>query len=795
MKRSIMIAVLLVGRAFGGWLNPSQPGFTADETLLRIAGDQTNAATLTMATNNLWRAFGAHNHDDRYDAAGAADAVNNRLSGDLLAEGMARAAFDSTLLETNSLVLYGQDLYRQMIIDDAPGWLDWQILAVDGQPTVMAWAYWANTILNRDGSVDSDQIPDFGGADYGKFAWILDAGGNYRVPQEWHDGDHFTNIGPDAMTACYWNGYQWGRGQTTVDGTVIDAVDTGYNGSDYMDWYGENQECPVTWHVSEDRKHLSYSINWQPSPYAPPSSPWFVSPSSVQSYIRIAPVAEDAFVSDGYVPGYLCTPDGNYSAWLGYGPIYPPVEMQAGFYFGYTYCENWPSASGETAINLDYSWLYGFARHRPWIQVPSAVEVTNTVQAAITGDQTRYLKGEVDSIAQSVRDDLGGQVQTARADLGALVAASTNLLTPALAGQFLSPALAADTNRVLCAAWSNSPYISVQNTNALFLVLPPLLPAGQAENLFFDCTGTNTIFFTKPVLWASAPPAGKGLYQLFGNASATNSWRGWAVPETRAPVAYTQFVYSVPPQGPISNGIFASPVGVTLGNGATSNALPATVAVLCKEQTTNVWTAFPLSRTNLYAGDVYLPFGSLKVAFSNSADNAVTAMSPFTVSSSYFLEPGAGLVRGYPTWESGAWYANGTTADGTWSSGGGAAFFTTGGSVAPGFMRGSYRTGSWGYGDADGCLRSPAITGLVSRVRMMIRVAAGGLTGLVEYCPLTADWTQRASWTVLPGGSFTSMDWNWITVPVNKTNGYIRIRNTPVYINAGTLNIAFVSIE
>ena len=47
MKRSIMIVVLLVGRACGGWLNPSQPGFNADETLLRIAGDQANAALVS----------------------------------------------------------------------------------------------------------------------------------------------------------------------------------------------------------------------------------------------------------------------------------------------------------------------------------------------------------------------------------------------------------------------------------------------------------------------------------------------------------------------------------------------------------------------------------------------------------------------------------------------------------------------------------------------------------------------------------------------------------------------------
>ena len=59
------------------------------------------------------------------------------------------------------------------------------------------------------------------------------------------------------------------------------------------------------------------------------------------------------------------------------------------------------------------------------------------------------------------------------------------------------------------------------------------------------------------------------------------------------------------------------------------------MAVLCQEQTTNVWTAFPLNRANLYAGDVYLPFGLLKVAFSNSADSAVTSMPPFTVQSGY----------------------------------------------------------------------------------------------------------------------------------------------------------------
>jgi hypothetical protein len=177
------------------------------------------------------------------------------------------------------------------------------------------------------------------------------------VPQEWHDGDHYSNVGPDTAVACWWVGYCWGRGETTVDDTVIDAVDTGYNGSDYLGWHDESSECPITWHVSDDRKHVSYTINWQPSANAPPFSPWYVSPNSVQAYIKIRPVAVDAFVWDGYVPGYLYSPDGMPAAWVGSGPIDPPVEMTAGCFFGYYYNEWWPNALGETSVYLDNPWL------------------------------------------------------------------------------------------------------------------------------------------------------------------------------------------------------------------------------------------------------------------------------------------------------------------------------------------------------------------------------------------------------------------------------------------------------
>jgi hypothetical protein len=78
---------------------------------------------------------------------------------------------------------------------------------------------------------------------------------------------------------------------------------------------------------------------------------------------------------------------------------------------------------------------------------------------------------------------------------------------------------------------------------------------------------------------------------------------------------------------------------------------------------------------------------------------------------------------------------------------------------------------------------------------MMVRLAHPDALGLIEYCPLESNWTQRSSWSAVPNATVTSMDWNWLTFPVNKTNGYIRIRNTPILLNTATLNIAFISFE
>jgi len=405
----LAVVLGLAGNAWAGWLSPSQTGFTPDETLLRIAGDHVNALALAGATddlwraldthnhdgrydpagaaavvsNDLWQALGAHNHDGRYDLFGTANAVSNGLQQALAGEAAARAAFDDDLQGVNGLVLFGHDLYRETIVNSAPGWLDWQVSEIDGQPSVWVWAHWDYIVLNADGSVDDDQTPDFGASDFGQYAWILDPDGNYRVPQGWQDGDHFANIGPDNAVACSWNGWQWCSGETTVDDTVIDAVDTGYTGSDYIGSYDDNAECAVSWQVSDDQKQVSYTIDWQPSANAPPFPPWYQYANSVQAMIQIRPVADDAFVWDGGVEGYLCAPDGTALAWLGNGAIDPPFEMIAGCFFGYYFSDWYPNTYGDTPVYLDYQWLYGYGRHMVWFQVPSAYETTNIAQTVV----------------------------------------------------------------------------------------------------------------------------------------------------------------------------------------------------------------------------------------------------------------------------------------------------------------------------------------------------------------------------------------------------------------------------
>jgi hypothetical protein len=505
-------------------------------------------------------------------------------------------------------------------------------------------------------------------------------------------------------------------------------------------------------------------------------------------------------------------PDGTPLAWLGNGAIEPPVEMQDGAYFEYGFLEGMAYVGAEMSVWLGYDWFYGFERTLPWLPVPSAHEVTNIVGAAIAGDTTRYLKGEVDELVAGVRGDLAVTAGV----LAASVAASTNLLAPALGGQFQCGVARADSNGVAVLAWSNSPFLTVANTGACFVAVPAMPATGQAASIYFDCQGTNAMVFTRLVAWASAPPAGGGLYQLYGNGLVTNVWRGWAVPETRAPVAWTQFVYGLPPAGWISNGLFARPVSVMLGNGATTGGLPESVAVLVKEQTWAGWQALPLARTNLYGGDVYLPLGTLQVAWSNAADGAVSAMPAATVQSAYRADasqlPGLDLDNAahwnerfatvYPRAAS-AWYAaGGTLPDGTYQTTEGNADirnYAFGGYRVPPDRPGcvSFLAVVWGGGTVSPAWRSPAITGKISRVRLYAANADSGAsvtTNRIDYCANFANWTAASNWVTV-WSQVLPYAFTWYEIPINRTNGYLRLTSNFVGNNRGYFYVSYFGIE
>ena len=419
--------------------------------------------------------------DQRFGALAPGDRVVTN-EDDAVALAYAHALSDA-LQQPNSLTLFGNDLYRKTIIDGPTDWLDWQVLGVVGQSTVGVWAHWDYAVLNADGSADDDQVLDFGASDYGQFAWILDPFGNYRVPQEWQDGDHFANVGPDAAIACWWDGWQWEAGETTADDAVIDAVGTGWGGSDYQGAYDEIAGFPIEWAVSDDRRQVSYTIDWQPSGSAPPCEPTYKEAGNVAADILIRPVADLAFVIGGGAPGNVCTPDGSVLASLGNDALDPPVAMSAGAYFDYSFIDWCPGVYGPMPVNLDNSWLYGYERQYRWIQVPSALEVTNTVNAALTD---YYPKVDVDGLV-----DAGGA--TLADFVAGFPAAALAIASNCAAGMLRNPARA--VTRIdstpfpaVLAANGNLQYLPVTNNPCVVRPWDPIAGA-FVEDLDLEING------------------------------------------------------------------------------------------------------------------------------------------------------------------------------------------------------------------------------------------------------------------------------------------------------------------
>ena len=113
---------------------------------------------------------------------------------------------------------------------------------------------------------------------------------------------------------------------------------------------------------------------------------------------------------------------------------------------------------------------------------------------------------------------------------------------------------------------------------------------------------------------------------------------------------------------------------------------------------------------------------------------------------------------------------------------------------APGFNQRCIRTGGWGGCSADGAIRSPAITGLVTNVRTFLKTISGVI--YVEYCPLGVDRNVGGNWQLLHDGITTDMSWQWFDMPVNRTNGYIRVREGQYLIQNGVAFLcAYIDIR
>ena len=254
-----------------------------------------------------------------------------------------------------------------------------------------------------------------------------------------------------------------------------------------------------------------------------------------------------------------------------------------------------------------------------------------------------------------------------------------------------------------------------------------------------------------------------------------------------------------------------------MGNGATTNGLPATVSVLVKEQTWTNWQELPLSRTNLYAGDVYLPLGFLSLKWTNAADAAAAALPAQSVHSSYYFynngqaggwlevgrtyRPGSGgcdwdlLTTRYPAHDLGeTWKEGGVGDDGGFVQNYGSVSVraTYNDEIPPGFQCPGFKFIHWGSSTKGAAMVTPGVTGKMTQVTFFGKHVCGGgnaWTTYVDHCQSPTNIALGATWTNV---WFTSMstDWTWYTVPINRTNGCLRVRTNKAGVNCGVFIMA-----
>jgi len=454
-----------------------------------------------------------------------ATAGSNYVHAVTATETASRQAFDSGLQAPNGLTLYGQTLYgmdyiagpvQAVPLNSTVAWVN----------PVTVYAYWWQVILNADGSVNTNQVPNYGGYAYGPYAWVVTSSNTYdwSAMENWSglpSGDSFVDIGPDSQPSCQWSGYNWqssGVEETDPNGNYFYPVQSDNSSASYVGQYWEQDNVtPVI--TVDPYGNVSYEIPWTPQYTALEQYYVSLADSGLSFSISASVGLPDVFLTQLAVP----TPghNGEYGAqawaddWTStqYGAgtwnFSPPWEVTGSPSLTINYasygndvidnpCQG--GSSGPVAWdNLDNDYQ-GYVLNPTWFLVPTYYDTTNLVDG---------LLAPVASLATQTETD----AQTGIAAAGNAQATANLALV-----QMQQP----DGKASLCLTNGDlRQFNSILTNSSLQLVVTAVSPDFQSQmpvGSIYNGSG----FGDTNCMWQFAAPYG-GIYYLFNNT-------GWASP-------------------------------------------------------------------------------------------------------------------------------------------------------------------------------------------------------------------------------------------------------------------------